>query len=191
MQFLVALFDRAFTGELAQHALELGAHGVLEPEGAGDFAGADLAGPRADEGEDVSFGGEGGRFGLLVQNGNSGVKKTLLERNVVIESGLRQPNYSAALVRRAGLALAATTAGFLALPATGFVACAADFACGAAGGLAAALPDGCLRPAARRPFGELPMAAARASSRTIASSSVTLSGVLSPVSVALTPLWLT
>ncbi len=67
VQLLVPLFDGALVAEFAQQALELGAHGVLEAEGAGDFAGADFARPLADEGEDVSLGGEGGRFGLFVQ----------------------------------------------------------------------------------------------------------------------------
>src|SRR5665213_427799 len=72
MQFLAALFDRAVVFEIAQHALELGAHGILEAEGAGDLAGADLAAPLADEGENVSLGGKGRcRFGWLVQNRNS------------------------------------------------------------------------------------------------------------------------
>ena len=69
MQLLAPLLDRAFVGHVAQQALELGAHGVLEAEGAGDFAGADFAWLFADEGEDVSLGGEGRRaFGLFVQN---------------------------------------------------------------------------------------------------------------------------
>ena len=46
-----------------------------------------------------------------------------------------------------------------------------------------------LRPAARR--GCEPSCSARASSSTTASVSVIVSGVLSPVMVALTPLWLT
>ena len=86
-------------------------------------------------------------------------------------------------MRRAGLAWAATAAAFFGLAAAGFF--------GLAAGEAATLPEAVLRPAARRPFGELPIMAARASSSTTASSSVTVSGVLSPVSVALTPLWLT
>src|SRR5262249_30358330 len=44
MQLLAAALDAAFVGELAQHALERGAVGVLQAEGAGDLAGADLAG---------------------------------------------------------------------------------------------------------------------------------------------------
>ena len=58
MQFLALALDCALVGQVAQHALELGAHGVLEAEGAGDFAGADFAGLFADEGENVSLGGE-------------------------------------------------------------------------------------------------------------------------------------
>ena len=58
MQLLASLFDRAFVGEIAQHALELGTHGILQPEGASDFAGADFAGVVADEGENVSLGGK-------------------------------------------------------------------------------------------------------------------------------------
>ena len=69
VQFLAALLDRAVVGQFAQQALELGAHGVLEAEGAGDLAGADLAGLLADEGENVSLGGEGGcSLGWFVQN---------------------------------------------------------------------------------------------------------------------------
>ena len=60
--FLRRLFDDAVVGELAQHALEGGAVGVLEPEGARDLAGADFAGLLADEGNDVVFGREV-RFG--------------------------------------------------------------------------------------------------------------------------------
>ena len=57
MQLLAAALDAAFVGKLAQHALEVGAVGVLHAEGARDLAGADLAGMLADEGEDVVFGG--------------------------------------------------------------------------------------------------------------------------------------
>jgi hypothetical protein len=65
----VPLFDRAVGGHVAKQLLKLGAHGVLEAEGAGDLAGADLAGPLADESENVSLGGEGGcSSGLFVQN---------------------------------------------------------------------------------------------------------------------------
>jgi len=62
VQLLAAALDCTLFGELAQHALERRAVGVFQSEGAGDFAGADLAGRLADEGEEVVFGGEG-RFG--------------------------------------------------------------------------------------------------------------------------------
>ncbi len=69
MQLLVFLFDGAFVGEFAQHALEFGAHRILEAEGAGDLAGADLAGMFADIGEKVGLGGKGRcSFRRLVQN---------------------------------------------------------------------------------------------------------------------------
>ena len=69
VQLLAALLDRAFVGELAQQALELGAHGVLQAEGARDLAGADFAGVLADEGEEFCLGGEGRvLFGVFVQN---------------------------------------------------------------------------------------------------------------------------
>src|SRR6516225_1194816 len=63
MQLLAAALDAAGVGEFAQHAFERGAVGVLEAEGAGDLAGADLAGLLADEGEEVVFGGKG-RLGM-------------------------------------------------------------------------------------------------------------------------------
>ena len=62
MQLLAPVLDDAVVGELAQHALERGAVGVLQPEGARDLAGADLAGLLADEGNEVVFGREV-RFG--------------------------------------------------------------------------------------------------------------------------------
>ena len=49
VQFLAVAFDQAFVGQFSQHALEDGAVGVLQSEGAGDFAGADIAGLIADE----------------------------------------------------------------------------------------------------------------------------------------------
>ena len=59
MQLLAPLLDQALVGEVAQHALELGARGVLQAEGAGDLAGADLAGAVPDEGEEVGLGRKG------------------------------------------------------------------------------------------------------------------------------------
>ena len=64
MQLLAAALDAAFVGELAQHALERGAVGVLQAEGARDLARADLAGLLADEGEQFVLGGEGGLEGV-------------------------------------------------------------------------------------------------------------------------------
>ncbi len=56
MQLLAPLLDDAVVGKLTQHALEGGAIGVLEAEGARDLAGADLAGLLADKRNDVVFG---------------------------------------------------------------------------------------------------------------------------------------
>ena len=58
MQLLAAAFQPAFVAQFAQHALERGAVIVLEVEGAGDFARADLAGLLADEGEKLVLGGK-------------------------------------------------------------------------------------------------------------------------------------
>jgi len=58
----------ALVGEVAEHLLEGGAIRILETEGAGDLAGADVAGFLADEGKHVLFGGEGGvSAGLEIQ----------------------------------------------------------------------------------------------------------------------------
>ena len=65
MQLLALGFDAAFVGEFAQHALELDAAVVLQIEGAGDLARADLAGLVADEGEDFFLAGEGGLLGMM------------------------------------------------------------------------------------------------------------------------------
>ena len=64
VELLAVLLDVAFVGEVAQHLFEGGAVGILEAEGARDFAGADLAGFLADEGEQVFLRGEGVRMGL-------------------------------------------------------------------------------------------------------------------------------
>ncbi len=75
VQFLAILFDRAIISKLAQHALEFGAHGVLEAESTGDFAGADFAGLLCDESEKVGLGGERGcSFSWFVQNRLSGAR---------------------------------------------------------------------------------------------------------------------
>jgi hypothetical protein len=55
MQFLAPFFDRAFVGELAQHAFKFRTQRILQPEGSSDFASADFAGVVADEGENVSL----------------------------------------------------------------------------------------------------------------------------------------
>ena len=60
MQLLATGFDLAAILEFAQHALEFDAVGILEPESAGDLAGADLAGLLADEGEQLVFEGREG-----------------------------------------------------------------------------------------------------------------------------------
>ena len=62
MQLLAPLLDGAFVGELAQNALEVGAQGVFQAKGAGDFARADFARLVTDKGENVGLGGKGGRF---------------------------------------------------------------------------------------------------------------------------------
>jgi hypothetical protein len=59
VELLAALFDAAFVGEVAQHGFQRGAICVLEPEGSGDLAGADVAGFLADEGKHVFFAGKG------------------------------------------------------------------------------------------------------------------------------------
>ena len=65
MQLLALGFDAAFVGQFAQHALQLDAAVVLQIEGAGDLARADLAGLVADEGEDFFLAGEGGLLGMM------------------------------------------------------------------------------------------------------------------------------
>ena len=90
VQLLAAFLDRAVVGQVAQHALEFGAHGVLEAEGAGDLAGAGFAFVSGNEGEDFSLGGKGRcSFGRFVQNRFSCAKKALMKENVMIERELR------------------------------------------------------------------------------------------------------
>ena len=69
MQLVAAGFDPAFVGKFAQHLFERNAICVFQSEGAGDFARANLTGPRADESEDCFLGRKGGRFlmGSFVQ----------------------------------------------------------------------------------------------------------------------------
>ena len=59
VQLLAALLDRALIGEVAQHALQFGAIGILQTEGARDLARAGFAGMVLDEGEQLLAGGEG------------------------------------------------------------------------------------------------------------------------------------
>ncbi len=66
MQLLAALLDGAAIGEIAQHALELSARGILQAEGARDFAGADFAGAFANKGDELLLGRKSGvLFGLV------------------------------------------------------------------------------------------------------------------------------
>jgi hypothetical protein len=67
MDFLALRLDCAGVGEVAEHLLEGGAIRVLEAEGAGDLAGADLAGFLADKGKHILLRGEGGFMGLGTQ----------------------------------------------------------------------------------------------------------------------------
>jgi hypothetical protein len=60
VQLLAPTLDHALIGKLVQHALEGGAVIVLQAEGAGDLARADLPGRAADEGKDVLSGWERG-----------------------------------------------------------------------------------------------------------------------------------
>ena len=65
VQLLALGLDAAFVGELAQHALQLDAAVVLQIEGAGDLARADLAGLLGDKGEDFFLAGEGDLLGMM------------------------------------------------------------------------------------------------------------------------------
>jgi len=56
MQLAASLFETTFIGQVAQQALERDTVGVFEVEGAGDLAGANLAGLLADESEKLVFG---------------------------------------------------------------------------------------------------------------------------------------
>ena len=59
MQLLAAPVDMTAFGQIAQHALELGAIGILGAECARDLAGADIAGVLADESQKLVTRGEG------------------------------------------------------------------------------------------------------------------------------------
>ena len=56
-RFLCRSMSTTF-GQFAQHVLERGTVGILGAEGAGDLAGADIAGALADEGEKLLARGE-------------------------------------------------------------------------------------------------------------------------------------
>jgi hypothetical protein len=62
MQPLSAPFNVTAFGQIAQHALELGAVGIFGAEGAGDLACADIARTLADESQKLVARGEGGSF---------------------------------------------------------------------------------------------------------------------------------
>ena len=59
MQLLAPPLDVAAFGQIAQHALELGAVGILGAECARDLAGADIAGVLADESQKLVARGKG------------------------------------------------------------------------------------------------------------------------------------
>ncbi len=219
VQLLAPLLDRSIGGEVAQHALELGPHGVLQAESAGNLTGADLAGLLRDEGEDFVLGGKG-RLGLgrFFQNRESRAKSALSTANVVLGGRVRQPcpaertdarlrGRASKQARRQAIPLPWCGPAWPWRPSSAWPPafwrprpppCAArrgapsavrrlrpwgpTSAAALVAGLAAAF-----LPPLRLP---VPTWAARASSRTMASSSVMVSGVLSAGSVALTPLWL-
>ena len=171
VQPLPVPFDMTAFGQLAQHALECGAVGILGAEGARDLAGADIAGALADEGKELLARGQGGSFHRPLI-GRVRPKNTAMARCVGLFGSLR------------GLAwcFAEPRAAWRRLPA---------------GRLDEALM--CLRGAGRRALG-LARPRVRggavalgdlASISAAASSSVIVSGVLSLGSVALTPSWLT
>jgi len=65
VQLFTVGLDAAFVGQLTQHALQLDAAVVLQIEGAGDLARADLAGLLGDKGEDFFLAGEGDLLGMM------------------------------------------------------------------------------------------------------------------------------
>jgi hypothetical protein len=90
-----AALDAAFVGEFAQHALELGAVGVLQAEGARDLARADLAGLLADEGDSSS---------LLGKPMNCRVFSSLMGLARALPRGSASPRCAAGGLRRRCLA---------------------------------------------------------------------------------------
>src|SRR5580704_2782171 len=173
VQAFAQTIDLSGVGKLAQHAIEGGAVGVLGAKRARDLARANLAAALADKGDKLLAGGQAGVFHLKFFGPRIGpIRRPIFFRQ-------QAKNYSAASVgglRAPGLRASGR------LPAPGFLDDA--LICRAVPG------DG--RLALRgRACGAAPVRSARASIRATASSSVTVSGVLSAGKVALTPLWLT
>src|SRR6266508_2333475 len=162
MQLLAPAFDSTLVGELAQHALELNTAGILQTEGARDLAGPDFALSRADEGKKL----------LLRRKSGTMFAGMFDQRNVQAET------LTAFKVR-------------IAVPFRYSAACPPIFflAFGVVVAVLAGLA-GALRAGVRR-RDDFPPRSALASIRPIASSSVTVSAVLSCGSVAFTPSWLT
>src|SRR5579862_4918621 len=162
--------DLARVGKLAQHAIERGAVGVLGAKRARDLARANLAAALTDKGDKLLAGGQAGVFHLKFFGPLIG----LIRRPISATS----TNYSAASVGglRAPGRLPAPA------PAPGFFDDALT---------TRAVPGDGRLDLRGRACGAEPVRSARASIKATASSSVTVSGVLSAGRVALTPLWLT
>src|SRR5580700_11624113 len=167
VQAFAQTIDLARVGKLAQHAIEGCAVGVLGAKRARDLARANLAAALADKGDKLLAGGQAGVFHLKFFGPLIG----LVRRPISATS----KNYSAASV--GGLRAPGR------LPAPGFFDDALT---------TRAVPgDGRFALRGRACGAAPPVRSARASIRAMASSSVTVSGVLSAGKVALTPLWLT
>ena len=190
--FLRRRFDAAFVGELAQHALERGAVGVLQAEGAGDLARADLAGLLADEGERgrlwtgraaVSC----GRFmtaGREVSSSRDQLGVPALAcASVLAAARLAQRGLTDGFRLRLGRRLSCAPA-WLGRARRGGFGLAAAF------GLRRCLARGAALPSPARFACRRRARRARRAAPT-ACSSVIVSGVMSDGSVALTPSWLT
>src|SRR5262249_39530379 len=161
MQLLAPALEPSLFGELAQHVLEVDALVSGNAEGARNLALADPSGSRADERQELRFAGQ-----------TAGFVAGLGQEIRRIEAA-RLPLQSAAFRVRTPFRGAA---------GAGVLPSARDFDPRAFGA-----PDFRARRAARL-GAALPLFA---SSNATASSSFTVSGVLSGGSVALTPLWLT
>ena len=178
-----ALRERAVVGELAQDAFQFDAVGVLQPERAGDFAGAGLAGLRADECDDLVPGGKASvafSFHLSPCLARAFLGRCFRRRRGFCRRRLgRGATGARALLTDSafGLAAAFFTAAFLA----GFFAGSSP----SAFAVTLAAFFGAAFLAAR--FVLPPPLAARSSISAIACASVTVSGVMSLGSVALMP----